>query len=301
MPQAEHAGSRLHCDAPVLFVALGDSRGVRSAAVQIDGAAVPVLAGTLHAAHPRGFHADVAESFAGASGRCSAEVGTRARRHRRARVRAGRRQHAGACSRPTGRIRRSAAASCRSSGRSARAASRRAGSSTRWRRRRRRRPRTARRRAACTTADRRRGAARGAAARPVRRNLRRRLHGPGQPLRAERPRDQVRPALHRPDVRRRRRDRGAAAAARAPDPVPARRLGDRGLLPAPGEPLGARAVRGRVPRRGRSVHCAAHVLRLVRAARQPRRRRVRRRDRRPLRRALRAAAARADARCCSAR
>ncbi|MEO5843438.1 MAG: cell envelope integrity protein CreD [Caldimonas sp.] len=74
MPQAQHAGSRLHCDAPVMFVALGDSRGVRSAAMQIDGAVVPVLAGTQHAAHPRGFHADVAESFAGARRPLRAEI-----------------------------------------------------------------------------------------------------------------------------------------------------------------------------------------------------------------------------------
>jgi len=59
----------------VMFVALGDSRGVRSAAMQIDGAAVPVLAGTQHASHPRGFHADVAESFAGARRPLRAEVG----------------------------------------------------------------------------------------------------------------------------------------------------------------------------------------------------------------------------------
>jgi inner membrane protein len=75
VPEAWHAGSRVRCDAPVLFIALGDARGVRSAAVQIDGAAVPVLAGTRHAAHPRGFHADVAESFAGASRPLRAEVG----------------------------------------------------------------------------------------------------------------------------------------------------------------------------------------------------------------------------------
>jgi inner membrane protein len=73
--QAQHAGARLQCDAPVLFVALGDARGVRSAAVQIDGQVVPVLAGTQHAAHPRGFHADVAESFAGARRPLRAEVG----------------------------------------------------------------------------------------------------------------------------------------------------------------------------------------------------------------------------------
>jgi inner membrane protein len=75
VPQAQHAGSRVRCDAPVLLVALGDSRGVHSAAVQIDGAVVPVLPGTLHRAHPRGFHADVAESFAGARRPLAAEVG----------------------------------------------------------------------------------------------------------------------------------------------------------------------------------------------------------------------------------
>jgi inner membrane protein len=75
VPQAQHTGSRLQCDAPMLFVALGDSRGVRSAAMQIDGVVVPVLAGTGHGAHPRGFHADVAESFAGAHRALRAEVG----------------------------------------------------------------------------------------------------------------------------------------------------------------------------------------------------------------------------------
>ena len=64
-PEAQHGGSRLHCDAPIVYLALGDSRGVRSAAVQLDGVVVPVLPGTRHGAHPRGFHADVAESFAG--------------------------------------------------------------------------------------------------------------------------------------------------------------------------------------------------------------------------------------------
>ena len=75
VPQAQHPGSRLHCEAPVMFVALGDARGVRSAAMQIDGAVVPVLAGTRHGAHPRGFHADVDESFAGARRELRAEIG----------------------------------------------------------------------------------------------------------------------------------------------------------------------------------------------------------------------------------
>jgi inner membrane protein len=73
--QAQHAGSRLQCDAPIVYVALGDSRGVRSAAVRIDGSAVPVLPGTRHGAHPRGLHADVAEAFAGAKRPLAVEVG----------------------------------------------------------------------------------------------------------------------------------------------------------------------------------------------------------------------------------
>jgi inner membrane protein len=75
VPEAQHAGSRLQCDAPIVYVALGDSRGVRSAAVQLDGSVVPVLPGTLHGAYPRGFHAEVAESFSGARRPLAAEVG----------------------------------------------------------------------------------------------------------------------------------------------------------------------------------------------------------------------------------
>jgi hypothetical protein len=43
--------------------------------MQLDGSVVPVLPGTLHGAHPRGFHADVAESFAGARRPLAAEIG----------------------------------------------------------------------------------------------------------------------------------------------------------------------------------------------------------------------------------
>jgi inner membrane protein len=65
VPDVEHAGSRMQCDAPKVFLALGDSRGVRSALVRIDGAAAAVLPGTDHDAHPRGFHVDVADAYAG--------------------------------------------------------------------------------------------------------------------------------------------------------------------------------------------------------------------------------------------
>ena len=67
MPQAEHAGSRMQCEAPNVFVALGDSRGVRRAAVRVDGAPATVLPGTEHAAHPRGFHVGIAAADAGSA------------------------------------------------------------------------------------------------------------------------------------------------------------------------------------------------------------------------------------------
>ncbi|HUP07431.1 MAG TPA: cell envelope integrity protein CreD [Caldimonas sp.] len=72
--EREHAGSRLECDPPSLFVALGDARGVRQASVAIDGAPAPVLAGTTHGAHPRGFHVALAPGWAGARAPLRAEV-----------------------------------------------------------------------------------------------------------------------------------------------------------------------------------------------------------------------------------
>ena len=65
--QREHSGSRLLCEAPSVFVALGDSRGVRSATAEVDGAAAAVLPGTGHDAHLRGFHVAVAETYVGSA------------------------------------------------------------------------------------------------------------------------------------------------------------------------------------------------------------------------------------------
>lgn len=73
-PPAGRDGSRVRCEAPVMFVALGDSRGVRSASVRLDGSSRAVLPGTLHASHPRGFHVDVPEAFAGSARPLAAEV-----------------------------------------------------------------------------------------------------------------------------------------------------------------------------------------------------------------------------------
>ena len=67
VPRAEHAGSRVRCDAPQVLLALGDTRGVRSASVRVDGGDAAVLPGTGHASHPRGFHAAIDDAWAGAA------------------------------------------------------------------------------------------------------------------------------------------------------------------------------------------------------------------------------------------
>jgi inner membrane protein len=58
-PVREHTGSRLACAAPVLWVAVGDARGIRTARLQAQGLDLAVVPGTLHASHPRGFHASL--------------------------------------------------------------------------------------------------------------------------------------------------------------------------------------------------------------------------------------------------
>ncbi|MEP7102126.1 MAG: inner membrane CreD family protein, partial [Burkholderiales bacterium] len=66
-PAAQHAGSTLQCQAPVMFVAVGDARGIRNAAITVAGSTLPVLPGTEHPSHPRGFHAELTNSLMNAS------------------------------------------------------------------------------------------------------------------------------------------------------------------------------------------------------------------------------------------
>ena len=73
-PIAQHAGSKLLCEAPVLFVAVGDTRGIRVATISVGGTALPVLPGTEHASHPRGFHAVIPAGVQAAAGVLQAEV-----------------------------------------------------------------------------------------------------------------------------------------------------------------------------------------------------------------------------------
>jgi len=73
-PTAQHAGGKLHCDAPLMFVAVGDARGIRVATISVGGTALPVLPGTGHASHPRGFHAVIPAAVQAAGGVLQAEV-----------------------------------------------------------------------------------------------------------------------------------------------------------------------------------------------------------------------------------
>ena len=225
----------------------------------------------------------------------------RARRHRRARLRAGRRQH-------PGRARLGLAASVvrrplpadRAPGRRDRLHAP-AGSSTRWRRRRRRRPPPARRRAASTTASATRSPREDGRRTPCVETFGVAFIDPVSPYVLS---DRATKygllfiALTFVGV-------GAvevhAAPARAPDPVPARRLGHRRLLPAAGEPVRARAVRGRLSRRRRRVHGAARrsTARSCCAAAAPARSSARR-SRRSTARSTRCCSS-SRRRCCSAR
>jgi inner membrane protein len=73
-PTAQHAGGQLRCETPVMFVAVGDARGIRVATISVGGTALPVLPGTEHASHPRGFHAVLPAATRAAGGVLQAEV-----------------------------------------------------------------------------------------------------------------------------------------------------------------------------------------------------------------------------------
>ena len=56
------------------MVAVSDARGIRRAEVSVAGESLPVVAGTLHGSHPRGFHAVLPEAVRDADAGLSATV-----------------------------------------------------------------------------------------------------------------------------------------------------------------------------------------------------------------------------------
>lgn len=59
-PRPEHAGSTLECEAPVVFAAVSDPRGLRRAEVVVDGQPLRAEPGTGDARHPQGLHVRLA-------------------------------------------------------------------------------------------------------------------------------------------------------------------------------------------------------------------------------------------------
>lgn len=64
-PQSTMKGSRMHCGAPILMVAVGDTRGIRTAQVTLGEQALLLRPGTFHPTYTRGLHAGLPESVRG--------------------------------------------------------------------------------------------------------------------------------------------------------------------------------------------------------------------------------------------
>lgn len=67
-PQAEHPGSRLSCDAPVVLFGVGDVRGLRQVALRAGDASLDVMPGTPRKHLPQGFHAIVPSAVVDTAG-----------------------------------------------------------------------------------------------------------------------------------------------------------------------------------------------------------------------------------------
>jgi inner membrane protein len=73
-PRAEHPGSRLSCDAPLVLFGVGDARGLRRVALRVGEAPLDVLPGTPRKHLPQGFHAVVPAAWVDAAGPIRVEL-----------------------------------------------------------------------------------------------------------------------------------------------------------------------------------------------------------------------------------
>lgn len=73
-PRAEHAASRLVCDAPEMLVGVGDARGLRQVTLRVQGQSVDVLPGTPRKSLPQGFHATLAGALVDAGAPVKIEI-----------------------------------------------------------------------------------------------------------------------------------------------------------------------------------------------------------------------------------
>jgi len=64
-PQATVKGSRMQCGAPILMLAVGDARGIRTAQLQLGEQQLTLKPGTFHPTYSRGLHASLPEAVRG--------------------------------------------------------------------------------------------------------------------------------------------------------------------------------------------------------------------------------------------
>ena len=64
-PQTTVKGSRMQCGAPILMMAVGDARGIRTAQLTLGEQTLPLKPGTFHPTYSRGLHAVLPEGVRG--------------------------------------------------------------------------------------------------------------------------------------------------------------------------------------------------------------------------------------------
>ncbi|WP_298208491.1 cell envelope integrity protein CreD [Acidovorax sp.] len=65
VPQSTKTNSRMHCGAPIVMMAVGDARGIRTAQLALGGQTLALKPGTFHPTYSRGLHATLPESVRG--------------------------------------------------------------------------------------------------------------------------------------------------------------------------------------------------------------------------------------------
>ncbi len=65
VPQSTVKNSRMHCGAPIVMMAVGDARGIRTAQLTLGDQALPLKPGTFHPTYSRGLHAALPEAVRG--------------------------------------------------------------------------------------------------------------------------------------------------------------------------------------------------------------------------------------------
>ena len=73
-PQSTVKDSRMVCGAPIVMLAVGDARGIRTAQITLGDQALAFKPGTFHPAYPRGLHAALPESVRGQAAGLSATL-----------------------------------------------------------------------------------------------------------------------------------------------------------------------------------------------------------------------------------